>query len=133
MLLTFPIYTEYFRLMKHCTICKKEMPISKHKFCSKKCQKESWRKNCVLCNASFIPSEQRVIFCSRNCGAAWKWEQPDIRARMIRNVDIVQRGKAISAGIRKNASEMKRRQANARRYQRIGKQAWKPYTLKVKT
>src|SRR6266704_2569674 len=95
----------YFLHMKHCVICRTEIPTYQHKFCSEKCQKESWRKNCASCGKTFLPSEQRVICCSRECASKWKWTQPETRRKMVENQDLVKRGRNISAGIRKNPKE----------------------------
>lgn len=105
--------------MKHCKFCGRELrrgqgPI---KYCSKQCQMATWKKACHWCKKEFIPSEQRVIFCSRSCGAKWKCSQPEIMARMIAGKDLEALGRAISLRIRSNPAEIERRRALGRKLQ----------------
>lgn len=66
-------------------------------------------KPCLFCGKIFTPKHHnRTKFCTRTCGATWKWQQPEIRNRLM-NWDRSEVGKAISLGIMANPKDRIRR------------------------
>lgn len=124
----------YYPGMRNCIVCKKKMlkTVGPQKYCSLKCQHSTWKKPCKQCGAVFIPSEQRVVFCTRSCGAKWKMTQPNIVSKMIASKDWEKIGREVSRSIRSNPKEMLRRKEVGKRLSKTYA-GWRRYDTKMVT
>jgi hypothetical protein len=86
--------------MKYCTVCTKELPGHRQRFCSDRCSREhrievSKRRRkrlqldpipCANCGESFIPRSIRNKYCSNDCWTVVQIQRRDAKRRLLAKV-----------------------------------------------